>query len=257
MSLLSSSILLSGFSLPSLVILLLCRFLCCHWVLRGPLPSLVILPLCRFLCCHWVLRGLSVCDLFGSKVPLATGSPVGLSPFCFLLAPSSFPPVVSSDYFVGSSLVFVLLSLSGIITLPSPFLLDSFLSFSAGGVVLAIFSSFSFRSAFWDYCFSIFCPLPFFVGPQWGSWRNSYFVGVSPFWVSPLVLGPLSPWSLRVSFFRSLFWPFHLCCSLSPWCILSVLLVSALGLSFICLRASFVSLSISPLGGSRPFLRVV
>ena len=37
---------------------------------RFSLLSLVILPLCRFLCCLWVLWGLSVCDSFGSQVSL-------------------------------------------------------------------------------------------------------------------------------------------------------------------------------------------
>ena len=62
------------------------------------------------------------------RFPLATGSPVGMSPFYFLLAPSSFPPVDSSGSFVGSSLVLILLSVSGFRTLPLPFRLDSFLS---------------------------------------------------------------------------------------------------------------------------------
>ena len=126
-------------------------------------------------------------------------------------------------------------------------------------VVPSIFSSFSFRSAFLDYCFYLFGPLPFFGVPPWGSWRFSSFVGVSPFRVSPLVLGPLSAWSLRVSFFQSLFRPFPLCYSSSPLCILSVFLVSALGLSFVfsCLVRfySFIFFSFSPLGGSCPFLR--
>ena len=85
------------------------------------------------------------------------------------------------------------------------------------------------------------CPLPFLGVPQWGSWPLSYFVGGFSFWVSPLVIGPLSPWSLEVSFLRSLFGPFHWWCCSCPWFILSVLLVSALGL-FACLVGLSLSL---------------
>ena len=103
-----------------------------------------------------MLRGFSVCDSF------ATGSPVGTNPFSFLLAPSVLPPVASSGIFVGSSLVFILLSVSGFHPLPSPFRLDSFLSFFRLWVVVpSIFSSFSLRSDFlgspsWAFCFATF-----------------------------------------------------------------------------------------------------
>ena len=62
------------------------------------------------------------------RFPFATGSPVGTSPFSFLLAPSVLSPVALSGIFVGSSLVFIFLSVSGFYPLPSPFRLDSFLS---------------------------------------------------------------------------------------------------------------------------------
>ena len=152
----------------------------------------------------------------------------------FSLGPFVFSSGCFIRIFVGSSLVFFLLSVSGVHTLPSPFCLDLFLSlFLLREFVPSIFSSFSFRSAFLDYCFYLFCPLPFFGVPPWGSCQFSSFVGVSPFRVSTLVLGPLSAWSLRVSFFWSLFRPFPLCYSLSHLCILSVLLISALGLSLV------------------------
>ena len=202
-----------------------------------------------------MLRGLFVCDSFRSKVPLATGSPIGMSPFCFLLVPLHFPPVVSSGYFVDSSLVFILLSVSGVNT--------SF-AFSPGFVPLSFsverscslhLSSFSFCSAFLDYCFYLFCPLPSFSVPQWGSWQISSFVGVSPFSLSP------SPWSSQrlissgfilpvfvpalsfALFFVSLVHPLHLACfNLGAF------------LRFFFVPSS--SLSFSPLGGSGLFFRL-
>ena len=50
-------------------------------------PSLAIIHRCHCLLCLWVLQGPSpsVCDSFGSKVPLATRSPIGTSPFFFSL----------------------------------------------------------------------------------------------------------------------------------------------------------------------------
>ena len=215
-----------------------------------------ILPLCHFLCCLWVLRGLSVCDLFGSWVPLATGSPVGTSPFCFLLAPSYFPPIVSSGYFVGSSLVFILLSVSGINTLPSPFRLDSFLSFSVEGCcsLHLFFVFFSFRlpgllllpllSFAILRCSSVGFLAVFFLcwgfslqGLSLSPWSSQRLV--SSGFILPVFVPALS----FVLFFVSLVHPLRLACfGLGP---------------FLCLFVPSSSFSFSPLGGSCPFLRVV
>ena len=80
-----------------------------------------------------MLLGLLVCDSFGSQVSLRDGVARWDESILFSLGPLALPPVASTGIFVGVSLVFILLSVSGFHPLPSPFRLDLFLSFSVVG----------------------------------------------------------------------------------------------------------------------------
>ena len=166
-----------------------------------------------------------VCTRSNLRFPLATGSPVGTSPFCFLVAPSYFTPVVLSGFFVGASLVFFFFLYQGFTLFLRLFAWICSAPFLLRDVVPSIFSSFSSRSTFLDFCFSLFCPLPFSV----------FFHGVLGDFLlcwgfSLPVLSP-SPWSSQrmvpagfilpvfvlalsfVLFFVSLVHPLHLACS--------------------------------------------
>ena len=223
-----------------------------------------------FLCCLWVLRVLSVCDSFRSMVPLATGSPVGTSPFCFLLALLYFPPVVSSGYFVGSSLVFIILSVSGVNTLLSPFRLDSFLSsfsvegscslhlffiffsFRLPGLLLLLLLSFAILR-----CSSVWFLVVFFL--CWGfslqglspsPWSSQHLVS------SGVILPVFVPTLSFVLFFVSLVHPLHLACfGLEPFLLFfSCLVHLSLSLHWVVLALFFglseVSHSVSTSGGA-------
>ena len=76
------------------------------------------------------------------------GSPVGTSPFCFPL-PLRLLLLWFHQAFVGCSLVFILVSVSGVFSLP--FRISAwFPSALLVGVVVSIFSAFSFRSVVLD-----------------------------------------------------------------------------------------------------------
>ena len=145
----------SWFSLPYLDILCLCCFLLCLWVLQGPSPS--------------------VCDSFESQVfpsrrsyPLGRVSYVSLCPFVFYYW-------LFCQAFVGCSLVFILISVSGIFSLPSSFCLASFLPLYWWLSFTSYFLHFfSFCLAFPDYLLPL--PLLSFAILQFTRWGACNFL---------------------------------------------------------------------------------
>ena len=218
-------------------------FLCCLWVLRGPFPS--------------------VCDSFGSKVSLGNGVARWDESILFSLGPFVFYSGCFIRFLLDLSWFSSFFLYQGFTLFLHLFAWIRSALFQLRDVVPSIFSLFSFRSAFLDSCFCLFCPLPFFGIAPWGSWQFSSFVRVSPFRVSSQVLGPLSTWSLRVFilpvfvpalffvlFFVSLVHPLRLACfGLGPF--LRFLFFFSCQ---VCLY-SFLFFSFSPMVGSCPILR--
>ena len=178
------------------------------------------------------LRSVTRSDL---RFPLATGSPVGTSPFCF-----SWPLCLSSGYFVSFWRMFPgshpCFSIQGYFS--SFVFLPGFvpLSLSIGGFrYLRLFCVFPllFVLPYWIICcFYLSCPLPFFSVPPLGSLQFP-----SLLWGSSLPGLSPSPWvslcMVPSSFILLVLVPaFPLCsCFSSHLCVLTVFLVSALGLS--------------------------
>ena len=178
------------------------------------------------------------------------GSPVGTNPFCFSL-PLHLLLRLFRPALVCCSLFFLLVSVSGIFSLPSSFCLDSFRPLYWWVSFPSYFLRFSFSLAFLT-CLLLFRLLSFPIlrFPPWGALRFPSLVrGLSLPGISSLVLMSLHAWSLRISFLLSWFRPFPLSSSSSLLCILTIFLVSALGLSFasslLVPLSSFLSFSLS------------
>ena len=184
------------------------------------------------------------------RFTLATGSPVGTSPFCF-----SLPLRVLLCCFVRLWSDVPCFSSLALYPESSPFFpLFAWIrsALSIGGCrSLHLFCVFLFVRPSWLFCcLCLSCPLPFFHFLHGVLCSFLFLVrGFSLPGISSLILLCLHTWSLRVSFFLSWFWPFPLGSSLSPLCVLTVLLVSTLGLSFaysfLVPLSSFLFLSLS------------
>ena len=138
----------------------------------------------------------------------------------FLFAPSSSTPVVSSGF--GRMFhFFLLVSVSGIFSLPSSFCLDSFRSLHLWVSFPSYFLCFSFSSAF----LTCSLPFPFFRFLHGVLCGFLPWLGVFPFRISLpsfLCLSMLGPFGFRSSYLGSgvFLWALlHLPCASSPYCL--------------------------------------
>ena len=157
------------------------------------------------------------------RFPFTTGSPIRLSHLCFSLLFCLLLRLFHQA-FVGCSLVFILISVSGVFSLIFSVYtwLHSALCWWVSFAPPFICFFFPFVRPCWivgGFCLAI---LPY---SSVGSLSFPSFVrGFSVLGISLLVPESLHSWSLGVSFFWSWLWPFPLCSS-SPLCVLTALLV--------------------------------
>ena len=166
------------------------------------------------------------------RFPLATGSPVGTSHFCFSLLLHLLLRLFCQD-FVGCSLVFLLVAVSGVFSLLLRLPPWFCTSLCWGGVLRSIFSVFSFRSTVLDYFVTLLLPVlclsyVFLRGVFAGSF---ILLGILPF-VYLFLLPVFLPRIVPLGFVLPALFTALSVDSSSPLCVVVVLLVSALDPSF-------------------------